>query len=531
MRQKNNFNGITCAAYSGSTGIMLAFDIEKKLKKKFLGFAIKRSDERKTAWLQGLLHFEEDKNTTYIPIDSNLAPIQKFRWSDYCVYPGNKYKYSIFAVHGTPECLSYTEGPCVEISTEKSENTSHEVVFNRAVAASQAYEKKFGDTKPNDESNPQHVEARKWLARGIDEKLFNFMLRAKDKTYSLDIAIYEFELEEIAEILNSLAKKKVEIRVLYHAKNNDPQTAINQKTASMLHKSINVKERITSKIFHHKYAVLRQNGKAISVLSGSTNFTNNALYLQANVLHIMNDELLAEHYEKQFDRLWENPAEVKDIKTYNSESEIEPEQGIFSYFSPRKNGDDLEKLVSLIANAKQNFFICSAFDIHPDIENIISNHPNKNIIRYGLQNSKSALTGYHRNSIFTVPGFLKEGLGKIFLKESTKRKSGEGSIYIHLKTMVIDFAGKNPLVVFGSHNFSQAASASNDENMIIIENNPELADTYMIEMFRLYDHYRFRFNQNEKKSIPSLCNDDSWCADYFDQDNIKCAEKKMLCGG
>lgn len=530
MRQKVKLNGISCAAYSGTTGILLAFDIEKSIKKDFLGFAIRRTDYKKTAWLQGLLRFKGEEGKDYTPVDTNQAPIQKFRWSDYCVYPGCFYKYEIFAVCGKPGKLTYINGPTIEIYTEKSEETQNEVVFNRAVAASQAYEKRFGNTKPNDLDDPRHVEARKWLARGIDEKLFGFLKRAADKSYSLDIAIYEFELQEVVEILNALAKKKVAIRVLYHAKTNDEQTTINQTTASMLDKNIQVGERITSKIFHHKYIVLKKDGNAVSVLSGSTNFTNNALYLQANVLQVINDEAIANHYATQFERLWEHPAEVKNIKVFNSSYNTEPKQGIVSFFSPRKQNDDLEKLVAIIAGAQRNFILCSAFDIHPDIEKMINEHPDKNIIRYGLQNSKSVLTGFHRNTSFTVPGFLKEGIGKIFRQESTKRKSGEGSIYIHLKTMVIDFASNKPIVVFGSHNFSKAASASNDENLLIIEGDTVLADMYMIEMFRLYDHYRFRFNQADKDSSPALCPDNSWCDDYFDPEHTKYAERLMFCG-
>lgn len=576
MRVKDSQNGVSAKAFSGTTGIMLAFDIDEKLKKDFLGFAIRRTDKFKTAWLQGALRFPgEQTGTTFGLVDSNLAPIQKFRWSDYSVYPGSDYTYEIIAVNGKPGKLKYTEGPTLKISTQSTTSGKHEVVFNRAVAASQAYERKFGQTKPNNEDDPAHLEAREWLSRGIKERLLSFLRRAKDNTFSLDIAIYEFEVREIVDVLNKLVNKAnaPKIRLIYHAKKKDEQTLVNEERVHELDRKITVIPRVTHKIFHHKFVILKQNGQPVSVLAGSTNFTDNAFYLQANVVHVMNDQAIAGAYDKLFENLVANSSDPSKTKAYNSEPEnFAPVGNAHIYFSPRKGLIDITELRNLLKNAAHNFILCSAFDIHEELIDIIENHPNQQLVKYGLQNSRSKLTGFHRNQTFAVPGFLKESVASAFKAESTKRRGGEGSIYIHLKTFVVDFATDHPKVIFGSHNFSKAASDGNDENLNIIENDTEVADIYMIEMFRLYDHYRFRFNQDrEKKDIDlaiealkkqkkattaepqkaaidleikklrekkklvkpkplELAPDNSWIADYFDPNDFKFLERQTFIG-
>lgn len=575
MRVKDSKNGISARAFAGTTGIMLAFDINEKLKKDFLGFAIRRTDKFKTAWLQGALRFPGEQNgTAFALADSNLAPIQKFRWSDYSVYPASDYSYEIIAVNGKPGKLKYTEGPTIKISTQSTKSGKYEVVFNRAVAASQAYERKFGNTKPNDEDDPAHLEAREWLSRGIKERVLSFMRRAKDSSFSLDIAIYEFEVREIVDVLNKIANKGKgpKIRLIYHAKKGDEQTLVNVERIHELDPSITVIPRVTHKIFHHKFVILKQNGQPLSVLAGSTNFTDNAFYLQANVVQIINDPAIAGAYEKLFDNIAANSSDPAKTKAYNSKPEnFAPIGNTHVYFSPRKGLIDIAELKNLLKNAGVNFILCSAFDIHDDLVNIISDHPNPKVVKYGLQNSKSKLTGFHRNQTFTVPDFLRESVASAFKAESTKRRGGEGSIYIHLKTFVIDFATDHPKVIFGSHNFSKAASDGNDENLTIIENDTDLADIYMIEMFRLYDHYRFRFNQDrEKEAIDDqieelkklkktasdaekaridkqiedlkkkkaavkskpleLTPDNSWIADYFDPNDFKFLERKTFMG-
>ena len=64
--------------------------------------------------------------------------------------------------------------------------------------------------------------------------------------------------------------------------------------------------------------------------------------------------------------------------------------------------------------------------------------------------------------------------------------------YIHTKFMLVDPLGRDPLVVTGSANFSEASTTANDENMLVIRGDTRVADLYVGEYMRLWNHYAFR---------------------------------------
>ena len=55
-------------------------------------------------------------------------------------------------------------------------------------------------------------------------------------------------------------------------------------------------------------------------------------------------------------------------------------------------------------------------------------------------------------------------------------------------------------VILGSHNLGFKASYSNDENMIIVEGDRELAEAYVVHVLDVYDHYRFRAIESELRA-------------------------------
>lgn len=77
-------------------------------------------------------------------------------------------------------------------------------------------------------SVPLTREAYEWLSRGLLEHLVGFIGKAADATWSLDIAIYEYELRAIREAVAQAAQRGAEIRILHHAKPGDPQTRENR---------------------------------------------------------------------------------------------------------------------------------------------------------------------------------------------------------------------------------------------------------------------------------------------------------------
>jgi phosphatidylserine/phosphatidylglycerophosphate/cardiolipin synthase-like enzyme len=95
--------------------------------------------------------------------------------------------------------------------------------------------------------------------------------------------------------------------------------------------------------------------------------------------------------------------------------------------------------------------------------------------------------------VFIAPGGkIEEGWGQ-WLKETLTGFNGSVVLYIHTKFMLIDPLGDAPLIITGSANFSEPSIDSNDENMLIIKGNKRVADIYLGEYFRIFDHLYFRY--------------------------------------
>jgi len=93
--------------------------------------------------------------------------------------------------------------------------------------------------------------------------------------------------------------------------------------------------------------------------------------------------------------------------------------------------------------------------------------------------------------------------------------------------MLIDPLSDKPIVITGSANFSEPSIDSNEENMLIIKGDTRVADIYLGEYFRIFDHLYFRYmvtrffaNDTEGGFLKSKSND--WLKPFKDPDNGKC---------
>jgi phosphatidylserine/phosphatidylglycerophosphate/cardiolipin synthase-like enzyme len=83
---------------------------------------------------------------------------------------------------------------------------------------------------------------------------------------------------------------------------------------------------------------------------------------------------------------------------------------------------------------------------------------------------------------------------------------------------LVDPLGDDPIVISGSANFSPASTTANDENMLVIRGNTDVADVYFGEFMRLFDHIYARhiitrkLTKAAEKKRNYLANDDSWVA-------------------
>jgi phosphatidylserine/phosphatidylglycerophosphate/cardiolipin synthase-like enzyme len=89
---------------------------------------------------------------------------------------------------------------------------------------------------------------------------------------------------------------------------------------------------------------------------------------------------------------------------------------------------------------------------------------------------------------------------------------------VHSKVVVVDPLGAHPVLITGSHNLGPKASGTNDENLLIIRDAPELAGAYAVNIMAIYNQYRWRFRrhtQPKSKQWKGLQDGDNWQKGYL----------------
>jgi phosphatidylserine/phosphatidylglycerophosphate/cardiolipin synthase-like enzyme len=197
---------------------------------------------------------------------------------------------------------------------------------------------------------------------------------------------------------------------------------------------------------------------------------------------------------------------------------------------------DIQLVSSLIAGAQRDVIFSTAFKLRDEVEDALLGGANDQILRMGVQNTSSAkITGIHRDRTaqFTAASLLPGGLEGWLKETSAKQK---GNIRVHTKAIAIDVTSDIPLIISGSHNLSTNASDKNDENYMIIRRDQDIADVYLCEIMRIYDHYRFRFSAKEQGTAgnpvdpPQLVGDGSWADDYFTPGDMKELDRLRFSG-
>ena len=65
--------------------------------------------------------------------------------------------------------------------------------------------------------------------------------------------------------------------------------------------------------------------------------------------------------------------------------------------------------------------------------------------------------------------------------------------YLHTKIILVDPLSADPTVISGSANFSPDSTDANDENMVVIRGNLDVADVYFTEYARIFQHFYARW--------------------------------------
>ncbi|HEX2149605.1 MAG TPA: phospholipase D-like domain-containing protein [Actinomycetota bacterium] len=537
MRVRKKRQGLTLQAVAGTNVVLLGFDMGPDDCEGLLGFAVHRTShkENRAAWIEGLKTFQA--TDPGFPPGSKYStrdhPIQGFTWSDLTARPGQDYTYRVVALKGSPADLRETSDVSVRVQTESPEGGTHDVYFNRGAGASQEYARRFGNRRPDKVGKP----AFDWLSRGLYEAIEGFVAQATGQGFALRVCAYEFHYEPFLKALDGARRRGVDVRVVYDHRKKTPGTknAAAVKAAGIEDLCI-PRESNASELSHNKFVVLLQEGRPIAVLTGGTNFTAGGIFGHSNGVHIVQEEATAAAYNRYWELLSTDPASRDVKKALVAEFPVPdglPPAGTTPIFSPRDSLQALDWYVSLAKGAKEGLFATFAFGMHEGFQEVYRTSTAR--MRYALlekvvrpmkagparEAAEKAIARlrFQPENRFAVGAHLQLNSFDRWLEE---RLSGLNHAvqYLHTKYMLIDPLGPDPIVVTGSANFSAASTTDNDENMLVIRGNKRVAEIYLGEFMRMYNHFAFREWAASKKAktsqtSPSHLRTDDWWREYF----------------
>ena len=446
------------------------------------------------AWLHALKVFAD------VPVQEGLVstehhPIQGFSGAIFTTRYGHQYTYRIVAMRGEPGSLRPAETVEVRIATEKEDQGQHAVYFNRGVAGSQAYVRKFGNRRPAQVPNR---EAFRWLSRGLFRAMLDFIHKANGPDWGLRIAAYELQQGAVLNALRKAAESEADVKVIFDARVKTSGPADKNwdaiREAKIEHLVI-PRTQSPSAISHNKFVVLLHKGEPIEVWTGSTNFTDGGIFGHSNCGHIVRNKEIAAAYLEYWKELEKDP-EMKDIRPWNEKifpiPKSLPAKGIGTVFSPRSNLDMLRWYSRRMDEAKTAVFLTAAFGVNDLFEEVLEQP--KSYLRYVLLESADKdlerLNTPPLNEV-AVANILPENEFERWMAEQLSGLNTHVK-YVHTKYMIIDPLGEDPLLITGSANFSDASTRKNDENMLVIRGDKRVADLYLSEFMRLFNHFQFR---------------------------------------
>ncbi len=575
MREKATSGNLSVRAISGTTNVMVAMDLADPTG--CLGFSIERTDlgtptaplpevPDHSRWLPSLLRFPDDADNGHN--DTHRSPLQRFRWGDYTVEPGHRYRYRVVARGGAPDALTDLEEAVVEIQTEDPNAPHCSVFFNRGAAASQAYVRKFGAADPDKLQPAQREEALKWLSRGLEEAILAFLEKAEGPGWGLRAAIYEFQKPSLLNGLAQARDRGADVKAVYHGRQKtvhapedqitdregrriDPKDHTARDNVAAIH-AAGIEALCTPRkadpqgaIMHNKFVVLLKDDQPVAVWTGSTNWTDGGIYGQLNVGHAVYEPEVAAKYLEYWQGLHDdldhaasvaNTGRLTPVPTKTAD--IPP--GTTPMFSPHKTLDMID-LYAKVCEEAEMLLVCAPFELHKTIAAVLFEAPRDDQLRYILADTTKSIGGGQNVkvidgmngeycSVATSLGLpLHDFQNRLLLGNESFHHKG---IHIHSKISLADPLSYDPILVTGSANFSSNSTQTNDSNSLIVRGNTAVADIYLTEFMRLFDQYRFRdmMAGGDGKTPLGLATDDSWAKEYYAEESTQARDRALFAG-
>lgn len=391
---------------------------------------------------------------------------------------------------------------------------------------------------------------RKYLAGDVLPLLHELFARPGE----FYLGLYELEDEELVDlllantgrihvILANTAKGADENKnEVWDARNGPARRALVAAGVDLQHRMFN-----NAHIGHNKFVVhVPPGGAPAAVFTGSTNWTSTGVAGQTNNALLIEDAAAAQVFMDYWTRMkadalatpqdfgapMKGAIQSKAFRTSNMTPTVTPLAGgasITTWFSPntlsgskgKSTPPDLVDVYRRMRLAKHAILFLAFYPGQSGNDCIIGEAveiglKDRKLIVTGAVSSPNAMPNYKAKDKVTMAPAVAPHTFKDFNVEIVRAAAIDdrglladfgveplaakrvGAI-IHDKICVIDPLSDDCSVILGSHNLGFKASYSNDENMVIVTGDKALAQAYAVHVLDVYDHYRFRAIEAERR--------------------------------
>ncbi len=372
----------------------------------------------------------------------------------------------------------------VEAFSVNGSDTAKSAITSFATISNSSGEIKAYFNSPVDISYSNGVDAI-YLPSTMDDTLIEYIERAK---YTIDFTIYNFNntgISNISDALIAAANSGVRVRAI--GCGTTDILGIEELIGSSVHVLVGPNSFQRTGIMHNKFIVFDAESNDPNdplVWTGSTNFTDGQINLDANNVIIVQDQSLARAYQIEFEEMWGshgNEPNSANSLFGSSKRNNTPHEFMINgkyvecYFSPSDGVND--KIVEVINTADNDLSISTMLITRIFMAEAIAERKLAGV-------DVNVITNAEGNNNSTVNSILSESLTTHYTFDNIS----EG--ILHHKYMIVDQYPplSDPMVFTGSHNWSAAADNDNDENTLIIH-DATLANVY-------YQQFVHRFVEN-----------------------------------
>ena len=289
----------------------------------------------------------------------------------------------------------------------------------------------------------------------LEKRLVN---RLGAATARVDAALYHLDSTPVADALIKAHNRGVQVRVVTEADNVDEQEIERLQAAG-----ISVADDGDNEGYmHHKFIVIDER----YVWTGSYNTTYNGAYKNNNNVILIDSVPLAYNFTQEFRDLFLNARVGKSAGAFIAYPRIKlgEETEVATYFSP--GSDTISPLLREIKSAEKSIHFMAFSFTHDRLGNAMRDRFKSGVDVRGV---------FEARQVDQYSEYEKlEAAGLPVIKD---RNSGA----MHHKVIVVD----EETVITGSYNFSKNAEERNNENLLIIKGNREIAAAYLAEFEKI----------------------------------------------